>query len=49
VKRYPFDSLLGVLDRRDKDAITLLFVAVPKKTSVNVDRVNEIALGDCNA
>jgi 8-oxo-dGTP diphosphatase len=31
-------SLLGVLDRRDKDAITLLFAAVPKKTSVKVDQ-----------
>ena len=24
-------SLLGVLDRRDKDAITLLFAAIPNK------------------
>ena len=31
-------SFLGVLDRRDKDAITLLFAAVPKKTSVKVDQ-----------
>jgi 8-oxo-dGTP diphosphatase len=31
-------SLLGVLDRRDKDAITLLFAAVPKKTSVKVNQ-----------
>jgi ADP-ribose pyrophosphatase YjhB (NUDIX family) len=27
-------SLLGVLDRRDKDAITLLFAAIPNKQSV---------------
>lgn len=26
-------SLLGVLDRRDKDAITLLFAAIPNKRS----------------
>jgi NUDIX domain len=31
-------SLLGVLDRRAKDAITLLFAAVPKKTSVKVNQ-----------
>jgi ADP-ribose pyrophosphatase YjhB (NUDIX family) len=31
-------SLLGVLDRRDKDAITLLFAAVPKLTSVKVNQ-----------
>lgn len=31
-------SLLGVLDRRDKDAITLLFAAVPKQTSVKVNQ-----------
>src|SRR5271155_4499686 len=31
-------SLLGVLDRRDKDAITLLFAAVPKRTSVKVNQ-----------
>ena len=28
------DSLLGVLDRRDKDAITLLFAAIPNYSSV---------------
>jgi 8-oxo-dGTP pyrophosphatase MutT (NUDIX family) len=31
-------SLLGLVYRRDKDAITLLFAAVPKKTSVKVDQ-----------
>jgi len=31
--RVQIGSLLGVLDRRDKDAITLLFAAVPYKTS----------------
>src|SRR5215831_13005509 len=34
--RVEIGSLLGVLDRRDKDSITLLFVAVPKKTSLKV-------------
>jgi ADP-ribose pyrophosphatase YjhB (NUDIX family) len=34
-------SLLGVLDRRDKDAITLLFAAVPEKTSVKVNQNNK--------
>src|SRR5208337_957671 len=34
--RVQIGSLLGVLDRRDKDAITLLFVAVSNKQSVNV-------------
>ena len=29
-------SLLGVLDRRDKDAITLLFAAVPENRSTKV-------------
>jgi 8-oxo-dGTP diphosphatase len=32
--RVEIGSLLGVLDRRDKDSITLLFVAIPKKTSL---------------
>ena len=31
--RVQVGSLLGVLDRRDKDAITLLFAAVPNKIS----------------
>jgi mutator protein MutT len=34
-------SLLGVLDRRDKDAITLLFAAVPNKTSVKIKQGNK--------
>jgi 8-oxo-dGTP diphosphatase len=34
-------SLLGVLDRRDKDAITLLFAAVPKKRSIKVNQNNK--------
>jgi len=33
--------LLGVLDRHDKDAITLLFAAVPKKRSIKVDQNNK--------
>src|ERR1700752_247219 len=31
--RIEVGSLLGVLDRRDKDAITLLFAAIPDKRS----------------
>ena len=31
--RVQIGSLLGVLDRRDKDAITLLFAAIPNKRS----------------
>ena len=34
--RAQIGSLLGVLDRRDKDAITLLFAAVPNKSSIKV-------------
>src|ERR1700722_5641404 len=34
-------SLLGVLDRRDKDAITLLFAAVPKRSSIKVNQNNK--------
>ena len=34
--RAQIGSLLGVLDRRDKDAITLLFVAVPNKNSIKI-------------
>jgi hypothetical protein len=34
-------SLLGVLDRRDKDAVTLLFVAVPNKNSIKVKQNNK--------
>jgi ADP-ribose pyrophosphatase YjhB (NUDIX family) len=33
--RVQVGSLLGVLDRRDKDAITLLFSAIPNKTSLS--------------
>ena len=36
--RVEIGSLLGVLDRRDKDAITLLFLAIPKKPSLQVKR-----------
>jgi ADP-ribose pyrophosphatase YjhB (NUDIX family) len=32
--RVEIGSLLGVLDRRDKDSITLLFAAVPNKSSL---------------
>jgi ADP-ribose pyrophosphatase YjhB (NUDIX family) len=32
--RVEIGSLLGVLDRRDKDSITLLFAAVPNKSSI---------------
>src|SRR5467141_2539590 len=32
--RVQIGSLLGVLDRRDKDAITLLFAALPSYSSV---------------
>jgi len=36
-------SLLGVLDRRDKDALTLLFAAVSNEQPVNVKKTqNEI-------
>src|ERR1700758_5428526 len=34
--RIEVGSLLGVLDRRDKDAITLLFAAIPDKRSSKV-------------
>ena len=34
--RVEIGSLLGVLDRRDKDAINLLFAAIPNKPSVKV-------------
>ena len=32
--RVQIGSLLGVLDRHDKDAITLLFAAIPKNQSI---------------
>ena len=34
-------SLLGVLDRRDKDAITLLFAAIPNLESIKVNQNNK--------
>ena len=39
--RVQIGSLLGVLDRRDKDAITLLFAAVPNKSSTSVKQNNK--------
>ena len=36
--RVQIGSLLGVLDRRDKDAITLLFAAIPNKSSIRRSR-----------
>jgi ADP-ribose pyrophosphatase YjhB (NUDIX family) len=39
--RAQIGSLLGVLDRRDKDAITLLFAAVPNKSSIKVKQNNK--------
>jgi ADP-ribose pyrophosphatase YjhB (NUDIX family) len=39
--RAQIGSLLGVLDRRDKDAITLLFAAVPNKSSMKVKQNNK--------
>jgi ADP-ribose pyrophosphatase YjhB (NUDIX family) len=39
--RAQIGSLLGVLDRRDKDAITLLFAAVPNKSSTKVKQNNK--------
>jgi ADP-ribose pyrophosphatase YjhB (NUDIX family) len=41
--RVQIGSLLGVLDRRDKDAITLLFAAIPSQRSSRVkQKQNEI-------
>jgi len=37
--RVLIGSLLGVLDRRDKDAITLLFAAVLDKGSIRVQQI----------
>src|SRR6202165_6307299 len=39
--RAQIGSLLGVLDRRDKDAITLLFAAGPKKRSIKGGQNNK--------
>jgi ADP-ribose pyrophosphatase YjhB (NUDIX family) len=48
--RVEIGSLLGVLDRRDKDAITLLFAAVPNNSSINVQQNNrEIKRADFQA
>jgi ADP-ribose pyrophosphatase YjhB (NUDIX family) len=48
--RVQIGSLLGVLDRRDKDAITLLFAAVPNKRSTKVNQNNkEIKKADFRA
>ena len=48
--RAQIGSLLGVLDRRDKDAITLLFVAVPNKNSIKIKQNNkEIESADFQA
>jgi ADP-ribose pyrophosphatase YjhB (NUDIX family) len=47
--RAQVGSLLGVLDRRDKDAITLLFVAVPNKNSIKIKQNKEIKSADFQA
>ena len=48
--RVEIGSLLGVLDRRDKDAITLLFAAVPNNSSIKVKQNNrEIERADFQA
>jgi ADP-ribose pyrophosphatase YjhB (NUDIX family) len=39
--RVQIGSLLGVLDRRDKDAITLLFAALPSKQSTKVKKTQK--------
>ena len=39
--RVQIGSLLGVLDRRDKDAITLLFAAIPNLESNKVNQNNK--------
>ena len=39
--RVQIGSLLGVLDRRDKDALTLLFAAVSSKEAVNVKQTQK--------
>ncbi|MBV9391476.1 MAG: NUDIX hydrolase [Verrucomicrobia bacterium] len=36
--RVQIGSLLGVLDRRDKDAITLLFAAIPNKPLIKLEQ-----------
>jgi ADP-ribose pyrophosphatase YjhB (NUDIX family) len=48
--RVQIGSLLGVLDRRDKDSITLLFAAVPNRSSIKVKQNNkEIIKADYQA
>jgi ADP-ribose pyrophosphatase YjhB (NUDIX family) len=47
--RAQIGSLLGVLDRRDKDAITLLFAAVPNESSIKVKQNKEIEKADFQA
>jgi len=48
--RVEIGSLLGVLDRRDKDSITLLFAAVANKSSIKVTQNNkEIKKADFQA
>ena len=48
--RVEIGSLLGVLDRCDKDSITLLFAAVPNKSSIKVKQNNkEIKKADFQA
>jgi 8-oxo-dGTP diphosphatase len=44
--RVQIGSLLGVLDRRDKDAITLLFAAIPNKRSLKIKQKKEIKKAD---
>jgi ADP-ribose pyrophosphatase YjhB (NUDIX family) len=39
--RVQIGSLLGVLDRRDKDAITLLFAAISNEQPVNVKKTQK--------
>jgi ADP-ribose pyrophosphatase YjhB (NUDIX family) len=39
--RVQIGSLLGVLDRRDKDAITLLFAAVPNQGWIKIKQENK--------
>jgi 8-oxo-dGTP diphosphatase len=39
--RVQIGSLLGVLDRRDKDSITLLFAAVLNKNATKIDQNNQ--------
>ena len=47
--RVQIGSLLGVLDRRDKDAITLLFAVIPNKRSFKIKQKKEIKKADFHA